>query len=52
MTPPVKMPRSTCKVAQPCVLCPSRIKPGMKMGKDFTSNEWVHLGCLIRKINS
>jgi hypothetical protein len=24
----------------------------MKMAKDFTSNEWVHLGCLIRKMNA
>lgn len=52
MTPPAKMPRSRCKVRQPCVLCPLAIRPGMAMAKDFTSNEWVHLGCLIRKINT
>lgn len=23
----------------------------MKMGKDFATNEWVHIGCLIRKIH-
>lgn len=47
-----RMPRSTCRLAADCPLCDRRIKPGAKMGKDFTSNEWVHLGCLIRKVNS
>lgn len=49
--PAPKFPRTTCKVPQACALCPQRIRAGMVMAKDFTSNEWVHVGCLIRKIN-
>lgn len=46
------MPKSRCKTPQACVLCPQRIKAGMWMGKDFDTREWVHVGCLVRKVNA
>ena len=49
---PVRIPRATCKVPQPCSLCPVRIKAGQRMGKDFDTREWAHLGCLVRKIHT
>ena len=47
-----KMSKTKCRMAQDCSLCPQRIKVGTWMGLDFTSNEWVHLGCLVRKIQA
>lgn len=49
--PSPRFPRATCKVAQDCSLCPRRIKPGKKIGKDYATNEWVHVGCLFRKMH-
>ena len=46
--PTPRLPRTTAKIAQDCSLCARRIKPGKKLGKDFTTNEWVHVGCLFR----
>lgn len=45
---PGRAPRTKCKVAQDCSLCPYRIKPGTWMGKIFETNEWVHYGCMRR----
>ena len=45
------MPRSTCKVAHDCPLCPHRVRPGQRIALDFDSREWTHLGCLIRKMH-
>ena len=50
--PARRMSKSKCRLAQDCSLCPQRIKVGTWMALDFGSNEWVHLGCLMRKINA
>ncbi len=50
--PSPSFPRATAKSAQDCSLCPRRIRPGKKLGKDFETNEWVHVGCLFRKMHA
>ncbi len=50
--PTPRFPRSTAKIAQDCRLCSRRITPGKKLGKDFATNEWVHVGCLFRKMHA
>ena len=47
-----KMPKGRCKAPQNCQLCPIRIKAGQRVAKDFDTKLWVHLGCLVRKINA
>lgn len=49
---PVHMPRSTCKVPHDCQLCTRRVRVGKPMAKDFDTGEWVHVGCLVRKISA
>lgn len=45
------MPRTRCRVAQDCALCPVRIKPGSWIGKDFRTQLWCHVGCLVREMH-
>jgi hypothetical protein len=45
-----KTPTARCRRAQDCLLCPERIKPGMWMKLEYASGEWVHAGCLVRKV--
>lgn len=47
-----RLPKAMCKVPQACHLCPQRIKAGQRMGKDFDTGQWAHLGCLVRKIST
>lgn len=47
-----RMPRKKAKIAEDCIHCDLRIRPGQWLAKDFTYAVWVHVGCLIRRLNA
>lgn len=47
----ITIPRTRARTTEPCRLCDYKIKQGQRVGMDFRTKEWSHLGCVIRLIN-
>lgn len=43
--------KTRAKKADTCVLCTQRIRPGMPIALCYAEEAWVHVGCLVRRMN-
>lgn len=47
-----RMPTTMAKVRSDCALCEIKVKPGQRVAKHFATDSWVHVGCMVRRLNS